>query len=297
MASWHPPIPAEAVYRPEVAQLGAGLRLLWYCYNGLERDGTIELSLTSASEAIGTPYATVRKWWALLLKVGIATVLQDKGRSGFLVRIADDWIDWHILERNYEPAQRPTKDVEKVLNGVERSFNDLSTHFERPFKDVEQNVYGTHDPDQAPPPAATEMASTGERVAQGGGGDSHSAWDPSDPLYVLFKSDRYDIKAAKHLSVWAGQDVERVRAILEKWRKIDYDPHNPRHLGARLYGRLEVGPTAVFAAEDPKIRSPIPEPTRVPMPPDVLDPREAAAIVLRLKAEYDKKKRENAHAA
>ena len=50
MATWHPPIPAEAVYSEEVARLGSGLRLLLYCYNCVQRDGTLRLSLTQASD-------------------------------------------------------------------------------------------------------------------------------------------------------------------------------------------------------------------------------------------------------
>lgn len=89
-----------------------------------------------------------------------------------------------------------------------------------------------------------------------------------------------------------------MRALLEKWRALDFDPRSPNVIGARLYGRLEVGPVAVFAAENHRARSPtIPQATRPSVAPDALSPQQVGALAMRLKAEIDKKKRENAHAA
>lgn len=170
MGKWHPPIPAEAVYSDEVDALGPGLRLLWYCYNCLERDGTLVLSLTAASDALGKKYETVRNWWQLLKVSGIVSVLEDRGRSGYLLRIHDDWIDWHVLNNNYTNAQRANMPVEKSLNGAERSLNGFSTVAQRSDLPVETAMHGSHDPDHQPPPPNPPAPAA---RAGGGGGSEH----------------------------------------------------------------------------------------------------------------------------
>src|SRR5262245_60823700 len=125
---WHPPIPAEAVYRPEVAALGAGLRLLLYCYNCIDRDGTFTLSLTDAAEALNVEYETLRKWWQAIRKADIATVIKDMGHKGLRVQLGDDWIDWHVQKNNYSTAaQREDITVEEPLKGAQPPLNGSST--------------------------------------------------------------------------------------------------------------------------------------------------------------------------
>lgn len=132
----------------------------------------------------------------------------------------------------------------------------------------------THD--LPPPPTPAEPAG-------GGGGQKAPREEPTDSQRALVRFG-FSARAAREFRDLPPEVVDRELkaarqsgagpgALIERWR--------------------------VARPELPQARAPtgIPEPTRVPMPPDVLDPREAAAIVLRLKAEYDKKKRENAHAA
>lgn len=150
---WHPPIPSEAVYSDEVAQLGSGLRLLWYLYNGVQRDGTVKFSPSRASDALDTPYETVRNWWQLLKPMGIVTIKEDHGKQGYLLKFHDDWLDWHVMESNYRrPASTVGQRSNETAEPVERSVNGSSIDFERSNETAENNVYGTHDSQESSPP-------------------------------------------------------------------------------------------------------------------------------------------------
>jgi hypothetical protein len=135
--TWHPPIPSEAVYSDEVAQLGAGLRLLWYLYNSVERNGTVAFSINKASKALNVPYETMRHWWQALRPLGIVAIEEDHGKKGYLLRFDDEWLDWHVMAANYPqaPAVNGSSTVgqRSNLNGesAERSVNGSSTVFDR----------------------------------------------------------------------------------------------------------------------------------------------------------------------
>jgi len=263
MGTWHPPIPADAVYRDEVDTLGSGLRLLWYCYNCLERDGTLILSLTVASEALGKKYETVRNWWQLLKKTGIVSVLEDRGHSGYLLRMCDAWIDWHVLDNNYTSAQRAILPAKEPLSAPERSFNGSSTVPQRSILPAEHNVYGTHDSDQAPPPTATETASTGAQAARGGGG----GFDRE--IARLFSS--YNIKQAEPLARLYGDAFPDV--TLEQLRELCarlYDPSAGDYAGSRLYRLLKNGPPELPTSSTPTALTPetYAPPPRLPAPAD-----------------------------
>lgn len=158
---WHPPIPAEAVYRPEVATLGAGLRLLFYFYNSIGRDGEFNLSLTEATEALDVEYETLRKWWQAIKKTGIVTVVKDMGHNGLRVRMHRDWIDWHVQRNNFPAdAQRENITVEDVSTATQPSLNGSSTSGQRENITVENNVYGTHDSHESPTPTSLKPDAT-----------------------------------------------------------------------------------------------------------------------------------------
>jgi hypothetical protein len=60
---WHPPIPSGKLYSPDALTLGPALALLIWCYDGIQRDGTVEIRLDRAAEDMQVPYRTVRNWW------------------------------------------------------------------------------------------------------------------------------------------------------------------------------------------------------------------------------------------
>lgn len=78
--------------------------LIW-CYDGVQRDGTIEVSLERATTDIGKPYRTIKEWWRQLREGPFFTEIKDRGHKGWLVRMADEWLDWHVMANNYPNRQ------------------------------------------------------------------------------------------------------------------------------------------------------------------------------------------------
>lgn len=99
--SWHPPIPAGKLYSEPALTLGPALAMLIWCYDGIQRDGTIEVSLERAAGETGKSYRTIKDWWRALRNGPFFSEMRDCGRKGWIVRMADEWLDWHTMERNY----------------------------------------------------------------------------------------------------------------------------------------------------------------------------------------------------
>lgn len=114
MTAWHPPIPAGKLYSPDATDLGPALAMLLWCYDRIQRDGTIDVQLPSAAADIGKPYGTIKDWWRQLRGGPFFCEAIDRGRRGWVVRLAEDWIDWHVMGNNY-PAQG--RDVNLDENG------------------------------------------------------------------------------------------------------------------------------------------------------------------------------------
>lgn len=104
MASWHPPIPAGKLYSDDAIKLGPALAMLAWCYDGVQRDGTIEVSIEKAARDLNKPYRTVKDWWHLLRIGPFFSKATDKGRRGWVVTMANEWLDWHVMSNNY-PVQ------------------------------------------------------------------------------------------------------------------------------------------------------------------------------------------------
>ena len=97
---WHPPIPSGMLYSDAALQLGPGLAMLAWCYDNVQRDGSIEVHLNTAASDIGRPYGTIKDWWKMLRAGPFFCEQLDRGRRGWVVRLAEDWIDWHIMTNN-----------------------------------------------------------------------------------------------------------------------------------------------------------------------------------------------------
>lgn len=164
MATWQPPIPAGALYSPAAIALGPGLALLAWCYDRIERDGSLQIHLESAAEDLGKPYGTVRDWWKDLKDGPFFSEITPQGRKGWHAKFKTKWIEWRIIEKNY-PERRDfsgedanTVDISAVNeetagNITDRADGDVLSDFsslpERRDFSGEDNVYGTHDSDQA----------------------------------------------------------------------------------------------------------------------------------------------------
>lgn len=293
---WHPPIPSEAVYSTEVAQLGAGIRLLWYVYNKVLRDGTVEFSPKAASSALSVPYETVRNWWQLLRDSGIVSVEQDKGKNGFILRVGDDWLDWHVMAANYPgaaPVQRSNTTVEAqdkpastdfqrpdlTAETAERSVNGFSTVGQRSNTTVEASAYKVLMDDQNPPPPPTPsppepaQPATGTALNSAGGGGGR--WR-DHPVYQLL-TQKYGITYADRLMPkWQDAPADQVQKLLERLHKQHYSANAPGVTAGRMYRALEVGPGVLL--RPPARAAPVPVPHSPPAPPG--DPRAIAALLL-----------------
>ena len=259
---WHPPIPSEAVYSTEVAQLGAGIRLLWYVYNKVLRDGTVEFSPKAASSALSVPYETVRNWWQLLRDSGIVSVEQDKGKNGFILRVGDDWLDWHVMAANYPgaaPVQRSNTTVEAqdkpastdfqrpdlTAETAERSVNGFSTVGQRSNTTVEGSAYKVLiDSDQAPPPPPTpstpEPAQPAPGTAPSSAGGGGGRWREHQ-VYRLLRG--AGIAAADRLMpAWNGVPPEQVEALLTRLRKELWSADGEGRIAGRIYRAMLDGP-------------------------------------------------------
>lgn len=292
--AWHPPIPSDAVYSTEVAQLGSGLRLLWYLYNGVRRDCTVEYSPRTAASALGVPYETLRNWWQDLRHTGIVTVVQDKGKNGYILRFGDDWLDWHVMAANYGHVQRSNMPVETQetpastefqrsnmpVETVQPIFNRVSTEFQRSNMPVEDPAYKVLMDDQdSPPPPPTQPPRANAAGAAGGGGEA--AQEAADPVYAVFANPRYGINESLKLAhQWAGQDAEQVVQLVERLYSQHHDPANPRYTGGRLYRALKAGPGVLLKPPPAAGRAPpiyTPPPRAAPTDPDAMRRALAAA--------------------
>jgi len=133
---WHPPIPANKLYSKPALDLGPALAMLIWCYDGIQRDGTIEISIEQAAHEIGKPYRTVKEWWRQLRTGPFFSEMEDHGRSGWVVRLDDDWIDWRIMQHNYptdegqnvalesesKPSQSPLKARSRTAQGQDTAL-------------------------------------------------------------------------------------------------------------------------------------------------------------------------------
>jgi hypothetical protein len=101
---WHPPIPAGKLYTAPALQLGSGLALLLWCYDGIQRNGQIEVRLDRAAAEMGISYRVLKDWWRLLRDGPFFCEQFDRGKRGWVVRMDDEWIDWRVLRNNYPAA-------------------------------------------------------------------------------------------------------------------------------------------------------------------------------------------------
>lgn len=124
--TWQPPIPAGALYRPESLALGSALALLGYCYDRVERDGSISLRLDRAADQMKKPYGTIKDWWALLKTSGIFSDARDQGKKGWWAQFDPNWLDWRIMQHNYGDVQAPVKEDMSALTAQGSVMEEIS---------------------------------------------------------------------------------------------------------------------------------------------------------------------------
>jgi len=217
MAKWVPPIPAEQLYSPPAMKLGAGLALLIWCYDGIERDGTVKINLMAAASDLGTPYRTIKDWWRLLRAGPFFAHVKDCGKAGFAATFDHDWIEWRVMATNYpthdgegqisalddapEPVQGPVKGASRPGEG---QISALDGRMYKVLHDDQESRGGAAAPATPPLPESEETAVTIYQRITG-------ARDVN-------KLQRESMSAIANLAIW--------RATCEYWTLSGYKVRN-----------------------------------------------------------------------
>lgn len=145
---WHPPIPAGRLYSSDALDLGPALAMLIWCYDNVNRDGTIEVQLPQVTTDIGKPYGTIKDWWRMLRLGPFFCEQIDRGKRGWVVRMAEDWIDWHVMANNYPSKSSESRDIN--LEDVESSVKAASKRRQSRNVNLEETAYKEIQHDQNP---------------------------------------------------------------------------------------------------------------------------------------------------
>ena len=160
MATWQPPIPLGAICSREFRNLGSAVALLGWCYDTVRSDGWCDLQLKEVAAALDEPYYTLVKWWAKLQAGPFFTEIVPRGKQGFRVRFADEWIEWRTLaprgtraqlpkmathQDNTPRSELPEMATEHTITDAELLVIDSSVTGELPEMATEQLHIGTHD--------------------------------------------------------------------------------------------------------------------------------------------------------
>lgn len=160
MASWQPPIPAGALWCKPMRELGPAKAIIEYCYDIVGRDGWCKFKLVEIADVMEEPYINLKRWWSVLQKANeqhhFFAEIRSRGVRGFEVRFSDNWIDWRILNNRTEST--PPRSTEEVSTVIPIEAEDQANSIARGTKEVSEevstvipqnNVYGTHNTDQA----------------------------------------------------------------------------------------------------------------------------------------------------
>lgn len=299
---WQPPIPSGALYSPQAIALGSGLALLAWCYDQVERDGSIQISLEKAAADIGKPYGTIRDWWKALRgsegKSPFFSEITPCGRKGWRVVFRSRWLDWRIMRQNY-PERRDFSDEDSFSadisannqeSDVDRGFSAdisalnpnsaekpaVSSQFERRDFSDEGSAYKVlHDDHESPPPPPTTQpprASDAAAAAGGGGG----RWR-DHPVYALLVQPKYGILSADRLMpAWQDVPPEQVQKLLEQLYARHYSASAPHLVAGRMYRALQAGPAALLRPPARAAPPLTPPPAAVPRS----DARAIAALLI-----------------
>lgn len=129
MATWQPPIPGGALTSKPARQLGSALVLLAWCYEAVRReDCALDLHLTEAAADLEESYHTIKKWWAAIRTGPWFAEVTDRGKSGYRIRMADDWLDWRTFKAASKRGQVPETVLEETDNeGPIMALEDLES--------------------------------------------------------------------------------------------------------------------------------------------------------------------------
>lgn len=228
MATWHPPIPAAKLYSEPALKLGPALAMLIWCYDGIQRDGTIEIRLESVQQELNVSYRTIKEWWKLLKAGPFFCELIDKGKKGWVVRMADDWVDWHVMSNNYPrqgrnsaleeentSSSRPDEGQESALDAAQGPVKARSRPDEGRNSALEEPAYKEDHHDQE-----------SERV---GGNSKHAP--PHSPFVLAY----FSTYPSETLSADQIDEIDKRITDLKRWKQAlrywSTNGHRSRSIG------------------------------------------------------------------
>lgn len=227
---WIPPIPGGKLTSKPVRELGSAVVFLHWCYEAVRReDCSIEFQISDVAGYLDESYYTVRKWWSAVKDGPWFAEVTDRGKRGFRVRMADEWLEWRAFKSSSSDGQMHNP----VLDENERAVNAPSIQNEMHNPVLEAPAYKVLQDDQNPPPPTTPQPA---RDQAGGGGGRRK---PSD-LERLFGS--YGIGTAHDLAdlyerEYPDLDLETIRQSCENVFERGHE-----HAAYRLMRRLKSSP-------------------------------------------------------
>lgn len=264
MAKWVPPVPAGKLYGRDALALGSGLAMLLWCYDGVERDGSVKVDLMAVASELETPYRTIKDWWRALRNGPFFASVKDRGKLGYVATFNRDWIEWRVMATNYPTLQDSEGQniaLEPPLNEPESPPAPVQGPVKAPSRTDEgrnnaPDLYiGTpvdqrpvvEDVPQAATPPPTTVKSRKPRPV-----------DPnqSHPAVVAFyeKTARRTNKEQAHLIAERVSDLERWQGTMTFWLQRGWSAQNVNGMVSR-YERIDDRPEAIEQAKQQQAKS------------------------------------------
>lgn len=242
MAKWQPPIPAGALYSKPARILGPALALLAYCYDKVSSDGWFTLSLKAeATDDLDEAYPTIKRWWQSLEAGPFFAEVQKHGRNGMRVRFKDGWLDWRILAARGKTdpfgtdtgsemipntpleitngiAVAPQTGSEVIPNTPNGIINGIINGTDTGSEMIpQQNVYGTHDSDQATSVGAQSApAAAAQKPSPKRGARDPNQQHPACQLFFERTGYRPNRQQATEIA-GAVRDLEQWQTAMAAW--------------------------------------------------------------------------------
>lgn len=199
MKRWQPPIPKGAFV--EAQALGAGLVLLGYCYDIVKAGGLIEVNLHELYPVLGTSYASIRRWWGMMQKMGIIERAEERGRSGVRAYFSQEWIDWRQPE-----TRSPISAKQETSSPVSANKDEMRSEMRSE----------SSSPVSAKGSAYKVLNNTDQAESHGGSEDQDRTRRTHPPAVALL----FEIFPEATISREQGDDVCSTVTDLALWREV-----------------------------------------------------------------------------
>lgn len=224
---WQPPIPKGAFV--EARALGPGLALLGYCYDIVRAGGLIEISLHELCSILDTSYASIRRWWGAMQKMGIIERVEDRGRKGTRAYFNSAWIDWRQIEMRSEISSNMST-LPEISSPVSANNGEMRSEIS---SEISSNM--STNPNAYKVLMSSDQAGSEDR--------DRTARTLSHPAIAAYRKAFPDVplnqKQAAVISALVGERAERLECWQEVIQDYELSPHwKPENIG-NLRSRFE----------------------------------------------------------